>query len=81
VFEITVENKGDKNLYVYLYDMGPRWQIHDIYRGSYEVINPKFDSRGFTGMLKKKLRTTVPQEIRAGEISHCEDTIRVFITS
>jgi hypothetical protein len=78
-FELKVENKGSKQLYVYVYDIGPCWQVQDIYCG-YEVILPQHNSGSFTGMLKK-LKTQVPPEMREKGHRRCEDTIKVFVTS
>jgi hypothetical protein len=79
MFELQVENKGNKDLYVYVYDMGPRWQVQDIYCGTYEVIPPRNSGQRFTGMLRKKLKTIVPTEMR--KKGQCQDIIKVFVTS
>jgi hypothetical protein len=81
MFELQFENKGNKNIYVYVYDMGTCWQIENILRGSYEVVPSKNSGQGFTRVLKKKLKTMVPAEIRKKGHRQCEDIIKVFITS
>ncbi|KAH6696608.1 putative caspase [Leptodontidium sp. MPI-SDFR-AT-0119] len=81
MFELQVENKGNKSIYVYVYDMGTCWQIENILRGSYEVVPSKNSGQGFTGALKKKLKTMVPAEVRERGYRQCEDIIKVFITS
>ncbi|KAF4630753.1 hypothetical protein G7Y89_g7385 [Cudoniella acicularis] len=80
MFKLQVENKGNRNLYVQVYDMDPCWQVQDIYYGSYEVIPPQSSSRGFAKMTRK-LKTIVPLEMREKGHRQCEDTIKVFITS
>lgn len=81
MFELQVENKASEDLYVYVYDMGPCWQVQNIYGGSYEVIPPRNSGPGFTGMFRKKLRTIVPPEMREKGHRQCQDIIKVFVTS
>jgi hypothetical protein len=80
-FEVAVENKGNKELYVYVYDMGPCWQIKNILKGTYEVIPPQDSTLGFTGKFKKKIKMMVPSEMREEGLRQCEDIIKVFVTS
>jgi hypothetical protein len=79
MFELEVKNHGDKTLYVHVFDLGPCWQVQDIYCG-YEVVLPQRKGERFTGMLKK-LKTMVPPEMREKGYRQCEDIIKVFITS
>jgi hypothetical protein len=79
MFELKVENHGDKELYVHVFDLGPLWQVQDIYCG-HEVILPQCKGERSTCMLKK-LKTMVPTEMREKGIRQCEDMIKVFITS
>lgn len=81
MFELQVENKGSQNLYVFVYDMGPCWQVQNILRASYEVIPPQNSGKGFRGMFQKKLRTIVPPEMREKGHRQCQDIIKVFVTS
>lgn len=81
MFELQVENKGSQNLYVFVYDMGPCWQVQNILRASYEVIPPQNSGKGFRGMFRKKLRTIVPPEMREKGDLQCQDIIKVFVTS
>ncbi len=81
MFELQVENKGPKSIYAFIYDLGPCWQVENILRGSYEVVPSKHTGPGFTGVLKKKLKTMVPEEIKKSGRYQCEDIIRVFVTS
>ncbi|KAH8589514.1 hypothetical protein B0O99DRAFT_655393 [Bisporella sp. PMI_857] len=71
MFELPVESKGNKNIYVHVYYVGIFWRIENILQYW----------QGFTGVLKKKLKTMVPAEIRKKGYRQCEDIIKVFITS
>jgi hypothetical protein len=79
--ELRVENKGNEVLYVCVYNLGPCWQIQNILRGSYEVVPPRDDSEGFTGVFRKKVKTVVPPEISNRSLKDCKDIIKVFVTS
>lgn len=80
MFELQVENKANKDIYVFVYYLGSCWQVQDILRGSYEVIPPQNNDLNFTGMFRKKLKTSVPSNIRKGDRDF-EDIIKVFVTS
>ena len=80
MFELQIENKFNKDIYVFVYFLGSCWQVCNILRGSHEVIPPQNNSLRFTGIFKKKLKTTVPSNIRK-EDRHFEDIIKVFVTS
>ena len=79
--ELVVENKGDQILYLFVYEMGPSWEIESVLRGSYEVIPPRQVERGFRGRSKRKLKMTVSEELRKLGYSECEDLVKVFVTS
>ncbi|KIW80556.1 hypothetical protein Z517_07172 [Fonsecaea pedrosoi CBS 271.37] len=66
VLELIVQNKCDEDLYVYVYNLGPQWQVENILRGSYEVIPPRQTAQGFTGVFRKKLKALVPPGLSAG---------------
>lgn len=80
-FELQVENKGSKNLYVYIYGMGPCWQVENIYLGNHEVIPPRNSDARFSGVFRRKLCTIVPPEMREKGHRQCQDIIKVFVTS
>lgn len=80
-FELKLENKGTKDLYVYVFDLGPLWQIEEIYCGSYEVVPPSNPSQCLTGLFSKRLRTMVPNEMRERGFRQCVDTLKVIVTS
>ncbi|KAF4961382.1 hypothetical protein FSARC_10198 [Fusarium sarcochroum] len=81
MFELCLRNKGTENLYLYVYDLGPFWQIEEIHCGTYAVIPPLNHSEPFTGQFGKKLRTLVPKEMRERGIHHCDDILKVLVTS
>jgi hypothetical protein len=76
MFELQVENKGNHDLYVYVYDMGPYWQVENILRGSYVVIPSRNSVQGLAGALKKKMKTKVPTEIVKNGYRQCEGLSR-----
>ena len=80
-FELQVENKGSKDLYVYVYDMGPCWQVQNIFHGSYEVIPPLNAATSFRGMFQKRLKTIIPSEMREKGHLQCQDIVKVLVTS
>ncbi|KAF5626319.1 caspase [Fusarium tjaetaba] len=82
MFELKLQNTGSKVLYLYILDLGPLWQIEDIYCGSYAVIPPYNQNERFmTGRFTKKFRTMVPDEMRQQSIEECHDTLKVLVTS
>lgn len=81
MFEVKVENRGTKDLYLHVFDLGPSWQIENILRGSFETLPPVDESRGFSGRFSKKLRTEVPNEIRDRGFRTCDDVLKVLVTS
>jgi hypothetical protein len=82
MFELKLQNHGTKDLYLYILDLGPLWQIEDIYCGSYAVIPPyNKNERFMTGHFTKKFRTMVPDELRQQGIEECSDTLKVLVTS
>ncbi len=72
--KLELENKGKENLYVYIYDMGPRWQVNRLLDGNHEVIPPG-------EMFSKRLKMMIPPELREKGHHQCNDTIKVFVTA
>ena len=79
--QLRVENRGNRDLYVFVYYLGSRWQVENVLRGTYEVVPPLSRDLGFTGLLKKKIVMKVPAEIVEKGQHYCEDIIKVFVTS
>ncbi|KAF4423138.1 caspase [Fusarium acutatum] len=82
MFELELHNRGTKVLYLYILDLGPLWQIEDIYCGSYAVVPPYNQNERFmTGKFTKKFRTMVPDELKKRGVEECSDTLKVLVTS
>ncbi|RSL60741.1 hypothetical protein CEP54_006560 [Fusarium duplospermum] len=81
MFELKVENRGKKDLYLHVFNLGPSWQIENILRGSYEPLPPVDQSRGLSGRFCKKLKTAVPDEIKDRGFGSCDDLLKVLVTS
>lgn len=78
--ELEIVNSGQKPLYFHIYNMGPLWQVENIFGGHHEVIVPKNSSKGFTGIGTWTLEMRVPNEsIDMGKKS-CHDIIKIFVT-
>lgn len=87
---LMVRNKAemrDAAHCLYLYDMGPRWQIQDALRGNHESIPPsganKSDEHfpdGTKGEWRKKLRMKVLDDLIKEGQQECEDVIKIFLT-
>ncbi|KAI1123529.1 putative caspase [Nemania abortiva] len=80
-FELVVENQGRRELYVYVYNMGPYKQIQNILRGTYEVIPSPYFGSTYTPRFRRKLKTAIPREMIDKGHLQCEDIIKVFLTS
>jgi Caspase domain len=76
---LEVRNRGSRTLYLHVYGMGPRWEVQNALKGTYEAIPARDPVDGYSGVTRKKLKMTVPAEmIREG---WCEDIVKVFITA
>ncbi|KAK1456149.1 caspase domain-containing protein [Colletotrichum melonis] len=61
VVTLTAENMGDRELYVYIFDMGPNWQVKNIFQGNHDVVLPSRKdqaSRGTSTDLVQPVRAT-----------------------
>jgi hypothetical protein len=77
---LVVQNKGDRPLYLHIYDLKPSWQIQNILRGEYQTLLPKNPKGLFSGVDKKKLKMTVPEFLTNRGQLWSEDVIKIFIT-
>ncbi|RYP69872.1 hypothetical protein DL771_005815 [Monosporascus sp. 5C6A] len=87
---LVIENRGEANLYVAMLNLGPSWQIVDLFSDAYMsgfiVIPPKSTST-WEGAANKsqeevRLRMEVPETLRGvGGLNRCEDVIKVFVTN
>jgi hypothetical protein len=75
---LIVQNTNDKPLYLYIYDLGPSWQIDSVIcddgGGDFKVVPPKKEEI-------MTLQMTVPESLRDRGQCECEDVIKVFVTS
>jgi len=78
IVELVMKNVGETALYVYVYNLGPLWQVKGM---SYEVIpeRNRDDDLKFTGISSKKIKMTVPPAMSG--YGSCEDIMKVFVTS
>jgi hypothetical protein len=88
--QLEIENKGgtrENNLYLHVYTMSSSWQVENILSGDYVVIPPHSSNKskefrkGSDGMWKKKLRMTIPKEVKQKGEKHCNDIIKIFLTT
>lgn len=77
---LVVQNKGDRPLYLHIYDLKPSWQIQNILKGEYLTLLPKNPKGLSSGVDKKKLKMTVPEFLTNRGQFWSEDVIKIFIT-
>lgn len=78
---LEVQNHSSRTVYLYLYDMGPRWEIRNVLKGTYEAIPARDPDGHYSGVTRKKLTMTVPTEMSQEGQQGCEDVLKVFVTS
>ncbi|KAL2812792.1 hypothetical protein BDW59DRAFT_155115 [Aspergillus cavernicola] len=72
--ELVVENRGIQDIYVFVYDLGPYWQVEGVSWGTYNVVTPLSISR-------KRLQMNFPRQMEESGYRLCDDTIKVIVTS
>jgi hypothetical protein len=78
---LEIRNHGGSDYYAHIYDLGPTWQVENCFRASHHTI-PGRDSRSATsGVVRKKIRMSVPSDMLANGLEQCVDVIKVFITT
>ena len=80
IAELVVENRGDKDLYVFVYDLGPYWQVENANHGTYIVVTPQHNGER-DKRTRKKLRMMIPDQMREKGHRSCKDILKVFVTS
>lgn len=80
IAELVVENKGDRDLYIYVYDLGPCWQVENAYRGTNTVVRPQSNGRR-SEPTRKKLKMMIHKRMREKGYTSCKDILKVFVTS
>lgn len=78
IVELVMKNVGETALYVYVYNLGPLWQVKGM---SHEVIPERNHDREwkFTGISSKRIRMTIPPAM--SDYRLCENIIKIFVTS
>ncbi|KAH6892191.1 putative caspase [Thelonectria olida] len=78
---LQVKNTGAKDIYVSLYNLNSSWAVENISRGGCEVVLPESRDNRKLGVFKKKLKMVLPDEMRDRGFYHCDDIIKVFVTT
>ena len=81
IAELVVTNRGGKAFYAFVYNLGPSWQVENVYQGTYIVVTPRKDGERFIGTTRKSLRMKVPDRVKEQGYRSCDDIVKVFITS
>jgi hypothetical protein len=55
-----VQNVSSWTLYIHIYDIGPLSQIQNIVQGKYYILPPRKPLKGYSGILRTKLRIKLP---------------------
>lgn len=79
--EMVVNNRGSNVLYVFVYNLGPSWQVENVLRGTYRAVEPRNDTARSTGIWSLKLRMRVPDKMKAQGHRWCDDIIKIIVTS
>lgn len=72
--KLVVHNLGDKSLYVFVYNLGPNWQVQNVSSATYDVI-------GTQQNIERQFEMKIPQQMEEKGRSSCEDIIKVFVTA
>jgi hypothetical protein len=85
--EINFENRGDTTLYVYIYALGPLWEVAHVHQATLDMVppaalalSPRTENRSYRPTLSKKLRTVVPDAMK-GKFNYCDDVVKVIAAS
>jgi hypothetical protein len=77
---LVIQNRGNEDLYLHIYDMGPLWQVKNLLDGDYMVVPKANIQEGTGGILNLELLMTIPDFLVKKGHHQCEDIIKVFIT-
>jgi len=78
--EIELRNDSSGPLYFHIYNLGPLWQVCNIFDGDHEVVPPKDEARAFTGRETLELEMCVPAQLIAAGRTWCDDVIKIMVT-
>lgn len=86
-FELNFVNHGATTLYVYIYALSPLWEVDHVHQATLDMVPPaalgwsqRIENKDYRPSLTKKLRTVVPEAMR-GKFNHCDDVVKVIVTS
>ncbi|KAL2824347.1 hypothetical protein BDW59DRAFT_162450 [Aspergillus cavernicola] len=79
--QLVLENCSDKPLYFFIYDLGPRWQVQNMKRGTYIVTWPLKDGEPAKHIARKTVCMEIPNQMIGEGHSLCMDVIKVFVTT
>ncbi|OQV00560.1 Caspase domain-containing protein [Cladophialophora immunda] len=80
VIVLEIQNKGQRPLYVHVYDLESSWEVENLCRGSYETVPARNPALNLSGRSKKRVKMTVPADMQAKGHMECDDVIKVFVT-
>ncbi|RYP20118.1 hypothetical protein DL765_002960 [Monosporascus sp. GIB2] len=82
IWGFTVQNFGDKPLYMAISNFTPSWQIINLVSGSgggdFLVVPPKEEGNS---KVEIPLQMEVPEFLRSRDQNQCEDIVKIFLTS
>jgi hypothetical protein len=79
--DLVIKNRGANAFYAAVFDLGPSWQVENIFKGSFSVVTPRNDRERFVGTRRIKLRMRVPDNMKEQGHGSCEDVVKVLVTS
>lgn len=83
VWGLTMENLGDRPLYLAVFNCTPSWEIKNLVSssgaGDFLLLQPK--EEGDKGKQEIHLKMEIPELLRDRGLIECEDIIKIFITS
>jgi hypothetical protein len=79
---LTIWNKGDKPIYLHIYDLTPSWEARNILKAEYVTVPAKDEKILGAGAERKKFMLTmrVPEVMIERGQFWCDDIVKIFIT-
>jgi hypothetical protein len=78
--ELVLHNYGSTALYLFVYNLGPSWQVENLHCGTYIVVEaPKNGRREQSA--RKKVQMEIPDEMVQKGLRSCKDILKVFVTA
>ena len=71
IAEVIVTNNRDKPVFVFVYDLGPSWQVEQMFGGPYYLAYPESSK-------KQTFKVTVPKSVKDQGYETCVDTLKVI---